>query len=383
MPDESPEEAEPPRATARRRWSVGRIVLVTALVLALVTGVSTVVFVRHLNGNIESVPTDGLDEKARPVERYTGNGRPLDVLVMGSDSRAGANRIDDEQGGGSDTTILVHLSADRSRAYAVSIPRDSIVDRPEDGCDSPAVTDVIWNAAFNVGGPLCTMRQLEENAHIRVEHFIVVDFASFGSMVDAVGAVEVCVPYDIVDKPRGIFVPAGNPSRLSGDEALDYVRARYVGPLLQRNDISRIRRQQEFIGALVRQVLSAGTLTRLDRVVKFLDAATKSLRTDEEFANVVRLGRVAMQLQGIGLDEIQFVTLPTEYYPRDSEFFGRVRWTDRADEIWRLLARDQELPARLIGDTSVDAEGPRADRDGSPSKSGKKEDEDEIYGICS
>ncbi|RYB94703.1 LytR family transcriptional regulator [Nocardioides oleivorans] len=356
---ETPDSAPKRKGKAKRKHTVGRVVLISALVLALITGLSTVYFIRHLNGNIEGVSTDALDEDARPEEVYTGNGEPLDILVMGSDSRdCDGCGIDQEGGGGSDTTILVHLSADRSRAYAVSIPRDSIVNRPEDGCDSPAVTDVIWNAAYSVGGPLCTMRQLEENTGIRVEHFIVVDFASFGSMVDAVGGVPVCVPEDIKDPKHSIFVPKGNPSVLTGDEALDYVRARYVGDLIQQNDISRIRRQQEFIGALVREVLSAGTLTRLDKVVRFLDAATKSLTTDDEFANVTRLGKVAMQLQGIGLDKIKFVTLPTAYYTRDSGFFGRVYWTEQADEIWKLIAQDKELPAKLIGGTSVSAEGP-------------------------
>lgn len=371
LPDVVPKR----RAKPKRKHAVARVVLITAVVLALVTGLSTIYFVRHLNGNIDGISTDGLDEDARPEEIYAGNGQPLDILVMGSDSRDCDDcKIDAEaaDAGRADTTILVHLSADRSRAYAVSIPRDSIVNRPEDGCDSLAETNVMWNAAYGVGGPLCTMRQLEENTGIRVEHFIVVDFATFGSMVDAVDGVDVCVPYDISDPERHIFVPKGNPSTLTGDEALDYVRARYVGPLIQRNDISRIRRQQEFIGALVRQVLSAGTLTRLDRVVRFLNAATKSLTTDKEFANVTRLGKVAMQLQGIGLDKVKFVTLPTEYFPRESEFFGKVSWTDQAGEIWDLLAQDKELPAKLIGGTSVSAEGPPDTETRSPSTEGSE-----------
>lgn len=374
MSDESRPEApvgdgEPKRkGKPKRRHTVGRVILISALVLALVTGLGTIYFIRHLDGNIEGISTDDLGD--RPEEVYTGNGQPLDILVMGSDSRdCEGCGIDEEGGGGSDTTILVHLSADRSRAYAVSIPRDSIVDRPEDGCDAPAATDVMWNAAYSIGGPTCTLRQLEEMTGIHVEHFIVVDFASFGDMVDAVGGVPVCVPEDIVDKPRQIFVPKGNPSVLTGDEALDYVRARYVGDLIQRNDISRIRRQQEFIGALVREVLSAGTLTRLDKVVKFLNAATQSLTTDEDFAKVTRLGKVAMQLQGIGLDRIKFVTLPTEYYPSDSEFRGKVFWTEQATQIWDLLNQDKELPAKLIKGTSVSAEPPASSSE-SPNTSG-------------
>lgn len=360
------------RGKAARKHTVGRVILISAVVLALVTGLSTVYFIRHLNGNIEGISLDELGDD-RPEKVYKGNGEPLNILVMGDDTREGeGNAIDGESGGGgSDTTILVHISADRSRAYAVSIPRDSIVDRPEcnDG-ESSAATDVMWNAAYTEGGPVCTLAQLEANADVFVDHFVVVDFNGFGDMVDAVGGVPVCVPEDLVDREHGIFVPAGDPSVLTGDEALDYVRARSVGELAQRNDISRIRRQQTFIAALVREVKSAGTLTRLDRVVGFLDAATQSLTTDDELDSVTRIGKIAMQLQSVGLDKIQFVTLPTEYYPTDSEFSGRVFWTPQADQIWKLINEDKELPARLLSGNAVTAEPPKTSAEAqSPSPS--------------
>ena len=360
-PPEPASDGPKRKGKVARKHTVGRVVVISALVLALITGLSVVYFVRHLNGNIEGISLDDLGgDEERPENLYKGNGEPLDILVMGSDSRdCDGCGLDKEKGARSDTSILVHLSADRSRAYAVSIPRDSIVNRPEDGCDAPAATDVMWNEAYSVNGPTCTLRQLEEETGILVEHFIVIDFGSFGNMVDAVDGVPVCVPEDIVDKPRQIFVPKGDPSLLTGDEALDYVRARYVGDQIEQNDISRIRRQQEFIGALVRKVLSAGTLTRLDKVVKFLDAATKGLTTDDEFDSVTRLGKIALQLQNIGLDKIKFVTLPTDYYPVDDpDFSGKVFWTEQADEIWKLLAEDKVLPQKLIGGTSVSAEGP-------------------------
>ncbi|WP_165355241.1 LCP family protein [Nocardioides oleivorans] len=367
--------------------------LVSALVLALVTGVATYVFVRHLDGNIK---TGSLDElgPGRPERQYTGSGKPLNILMMGDDSRDGpGNRIDNESGaGGSDTTILVHLSADRSRAYAVSIPRDSIVDRPEcNGGESPAATRVMWNEAFTVGDELCTADQFEQLTDILLDHYVVVDFNGFGQMVEAVNGVPVCVPYDIVDEDNQIFVPQGDPSVLSGDQALDYFRARYVGERLEQNDISRIRRQQEFIGALVRRVKSAGTLARPDRVIRFLEAATKSLRTDEDLGSVTKIARIALQLQDIGLDEVQFVTLPTEYFPVGSELSGKVFWTPDAYRIWDLLNHDEVLPDSLIGDTSVDAEGPGGGRgssgsgsggSGSGGSGGSGSEDEPVYGVC-
>ncbi len=372
MSEESPPEPRPAapkrKATLTRRHSVGRVIVISAVVLALITGLGTVYFIRHLNGNIEGISLDALGDDERPEKVFNGNGEPLNILVMGDDTRSGeGNDIDAEAGaGGSDTTILVHLSADRSRAYAVSIPRDSIVDRPADGCDSEAASDVMWNAAYGLAGPVCTLAQLEANADVFVDHFVVVDFNGFGEMVDAVGGVPVCVPEDIKDPAHAIFVPKGDPSLLTGDEALDYVRARYVGDLVEQNDISRIRRQQEFIGALVREVKSAGTLTRLDKVVNFLDAATKSLKTDDELDSVTRIGKLALQLQDVGLDKIQFVTLPTEYYASDSEFRGKVFWTRQATQIWKMIKADKEIPARLLKGNSTNAEPPASSTE-SPS----------------
>ncbi|NYE37846.1 LCP family protein required for cell wall assembly [Nocardioides cavernae] len=376
-----------------------KVVLVGVLVLALVSGIGTWLFIRHLDGNIE---TGSLDElgPGRPERQYTGNGKPLNILVMGSDTREGeGNRIDGEEGaGGSDTTILVHLSADRSRAYAVSIPRDSVVDRPAcNGGRTPAATDVLWNEAFSLGDEFCTADQFEQATDLLLDHYVVIDFNGFGDMVEAVGGVPVCVPEDIVDRDNGIFVPEGDPTVLTGDQALDYVRARYVGDFEEQNDISRIRRQQEFIGAMVRKVKSAGTLARPDRVVRFLDAATRSLRTDEELGSVTQLARIALQLQDIGLDEVQFVTLPTDYFPSDSDLRGKVFWTPEADRIWDLLNHDEVLPASLIGDSSVDAAGPGGSRGGddgdgegdggsgdggSGDRSGGDSESEPVFGVC-
>ena len=344
------------KAKVKRKHTVGRVVLISSLVLALVTGLGVVFLYRHLNANIDTTDLAVLGDD-RPEKVYRGNGEPLNILVMGDDTRSGAdNDIDQETGGGSDTTILVHLSADRRRSYAISIPRDSIVDRPE--CEgTPAATDVMWNAAFSEGKELCTIAQFEATTDVLVDHFVVIDFNGFGDMVDAVDGVPVCIPEDIDDPKHKIFVPAGDPSVLSGDEALDYVRARYVGELAQQNDLSRIKRQQTFIAALIRKVKSAGTLTRLDRVVSFLDAATKTLRTDTELGSLTRLGKIALQLQNIGLDNIKFITVPTAYFPVDSEFKGKVQWTSDADTLWQMINEDKELPKSLLAD-SVTAEAP-------------------------
>ena len=267
---------------------------------------------------------------------------------MGSDTRdCDGCDLDNEAGGNaSDTTILMHLSADRKRAYGVSIPRDTLVDRPSckatDGSRSDPATDVMWNEAFTVGGPTCTVQQFEAITDVFIDHIVVVNFAGFEDMVNAIDGVPVCIPEDIVDPAHGINIPAGT-REIEGREALNYVRARYT--LGDGSDISRIKRQQAFIAAMAKKVVSAGTLARVDRLVRFLNAATNSLTVDEDLENVVKIAEVGVGFQGIGLDNIQFLTAPIAYFPSDSENAGRVFFTPPAEEAL-VAARRRRAAAR-------------------------------------
>src|SRR6478609_5998885 len=182
--------------------TVGKVVAATMVVIALVTGLSVVFLYRHYNSNLNVLDVSNAI-KNRPTHKVpTGPSGPINILVMGSDNRdAPGDHIDNLTGIGkrSDTTILLHLSGDREHAYGISVPRDSIVDRP--AC-------VIWNDAFNIGGPGCTVRQFEQLTGIRVDHYVVVDFNGFKSMVDAIGGVQVCLPHAVNDTVGHITLPA-------------------------------------------------------------------------------------------------------------------------------------------------------------------------------
>ena len=325
---------------------------VTVVTLGLVTALSVAFFYRHLNGNLEVDPFSpaqiGPDRPDKPdVE---GPHEPLNVLVMGSDSRdCEGCHLDQETGGGSDTTILVHLSADRESAYGISIPRDSLVDRPdcftEDGETIPGEEGAMWNAAFSVGGPACTQRQLEQVTGVRVDNYVVVDFNNFKDMVDAVGGVEVCVPEDLHSDKGDIDIPKGVHT-LHGDEALDYIRIRYgVG---DGTDLGRIKRQQAFIAALAEQVIDSGKLARIDRLVRFLNAATKSLTTD--IPNVKELAELGLQLKDIGSSRIRFLTVPNQLSTAQP---GRVEWLPEARTLWDRIRLDQPLGSLRDGSIGV------------------------------
>ena len=190
---------------------------------------------------------------------------------MGSDTRQGkGNQVDNQTdiGQRSDTTILLHLSADRTRAYGISIPRDSAVEpaRVQDHATAPRsrrATHVLWNDAFYVGGPACTIQQFEQLTHVRVDHYVVVDFDGFKGMVDAIGGVRRVHPRSaIVDPSATASTSRPAPASSSGQQALNYVRERYV--VGNGSDIGRMKRQQAFIASMAHQVVSAGTLARPD-----------------------------------------------------------------------------------------------------------------------
>jgi LCP family protein required for cell wall assembly len=393
-PNGSGESRGKRRAKAKAHHTVAKVVVASLLAVGLATGLGVVYIYRHLNDNLDVQDLSG-QLKNRPDKKNvdTGPKEPLNILVMGSDTRDGeGNNIDNLTGGGerSDTTIMFHLSADRESAYGISIPRDTLVDRPDcydkNGNIIPGASNVMWNEAFSVGGPACTMQQFEQLTNIRLDNYVVLDFAGFQDMVEAIDGVEVCIPEDISDPSHGINIPAGT-RELEGKEALNYVRARYT--LGDGSDIGRIKRQQAFIAAMANKVMARGTLARLDRLVGFLNAATSSLQTDIE--SVLEMGKVGIGFKNIGLDNIKFITVPFQY---STEQPGRVEFLPEAEQLWQRVIDDEPLTRRLQegvitagDDVEGDSSSPSGGAGGSGSGGGSASpspsaEEREAAGLC-
>ncbi|MDT6984300.1 LCP family protein [Streptomyces lusitanus] len=303
----------------RRRWVWGTGLGVSlALVGAAAAGWAVYM---KLEGNITPDEAAAAElaryEKDRPTALVKD---ALNILLIGSDSRAGAeNRRYGRDPGTerSDTVILLHLSAGRRNATAVSIPRDLMVDvpgcrRPDGKRSAPMFTQ--FNAAFEVGGSACTIRTVEKLTDIRVDHHVVVDFEGFKEMVDAVDGVEVCLSAPIDDEDAHLHLPAGRVT-LDGEQALGYVRARKS--LGDGSDTGRIERQQRFLGALVNKVRSNEILLNPVKLYPVLDAATSSLTTDPELASLRGLYELVRGLRDIPTEGVQFLTVPRESYAGD------------------------------------------------------------------
>jgi LCP family protein required for cell wall assembly len=321
-----------------------------ASVLVVVMVLSVLAYVK-LNANITQFDVSKLLGK-RPqtssVANKVTNLKPVNILVIGSDTRdlgksANTNAFGTTPGARSDTTLIVHLSGDRRSAVVVSVPRDSMTRAPRD-CKDPksTVTDGPirqWNANYSLGGPACLIRTVEGNTGIFIDHYMVVNFVGFKSMVDALGTVEVCVPTAIHDKESGLRLPAGR-SRVSGNAALSFVRARHnIGN--DASDLGRIDRQQAFLSSMVQEATSSNLLLRPDRLFRFLDAATKSLTTDPALGNLNALREVAQSVVSLKSSQVRFVTVPIEAYPPDK---NRVQWTSAADALWKSIHDDAPLP---------------------------------------
>ncbi|MFC1408535.1 LCP family protein [Streptacidiphilus sp. N1-12] len=355
--DAHDDETEPAPAPAsaksgrrRRRLSrKGKILWGVAWVMLflLVGSAGTGLWVySHLKGNIATVDIDHALGPDRPAPLAAGG---EDILLLGSDSRAGANgtligdNTADTPGARSDTAMVVHISAGRTDAVVVSIPRDTLVPRPActtaQGTNIRAAKQVMFNSIFSVGGPTCTVKAVEALTGLRMDHFVQIDFAGFKNLVDALGGVDITVDQAIDDPYTHLHIPAGT-STLHGTQALEFVRTRYsVG---DGSDLGRIQLQQRFMLAVLTKVQQEKSLSDPIKLYRIADAATKSLTTDSDLGSLPGLLKFAGSIKGLDSSNLQMIQLPVVYDRADPNRVLPDTATDRA--LWTALRAGQPVP---------------------------------------
>ncbi|MEV4107823.1 LCP family protein [Nonomuraea sp. NPDC049695] len=341
------EPSAPPRR--RRRW-LRWVIAVTVTVVLLVAGVAVGVLAK-LNGNVKHIDVTDDDLGATRPPKVAGTA--MNVLVVGSDQRDGKNAKYGRHIAGerTDTIMLVHVSSKRDGAMVVSFPRDSLVQLP--ACRATGALPGqrphlgMINESFNSGGIACTWKTIESLTHIRIDHFVKVDFTGFKSMVNAVGGVEVCLPEPVNDKKALLHLPAGRQT-LNGEQALGYVRARYS--MGDGSDIGRIQRQQMFIASMVKKAMSGETLTDPAKLLGILDAGTKAVTTDRGLTFGV-MKDLATSLQGLDAGHIRFITTPWHYSLTQP---GRVEWVQpQAGRLFQIVAKDESVQGVKGGQAKV------------------------------
>jgi len=341
----------------------------TVAVLSFVAAGAATAYIR-LGNNIETHDISALiaeipepEVTATPDPEDPNAGQALDILLMGSDVRDGENALlgGEEDGMRSDTTLIAHISADRTRMDLVSIPRDTRVDIPScsfyDGSTSRAQSGR-FNAAFSIGAKnddvgeaaACTINTVQSLTGIVIDGWVVVDFAGFRDMVDALGGVEMCIPNDMESPKSGLSITAGV-HVLDGYSALAYARARTGEGLGNGSDINRIARQQQLLGAIAQEVFASNLLTDSVDLYRFLTAATQSIAADPNTGSLTALGGLGWSLKDISPSAITFLTIPIATNPDDR---NEVVFTSEANAIWTALINDVPMVPQT---TPTDATG--------------------------
>jgi LCP family protein required for cell wall assembly len=339
LPVQDEEEPAPVRRRRRRR---GRRVLVGALALlltvVLAVGGGAWLAVERVTGDIERIPQvfDPIPEEQRPekpaaeapgAEGMTfllaGLDRRSDVPTTGTDAQTPAWRPGAAR---TDAILVAHVTGDRSKAYLVSIPRDTYVEIPGRGMNK-------INAAYSFGGPTLLVQTVEQLTDLRIDHLAVIDWHGFRNLTDALGGVTLTFAEETVG--RGRTWPAGTHT-LSGAEALDYVGERYALP---NGDFDRVERQQNWVRGVMRQLLSREALTDLGTLTAVADAVAQTTSVDDSLSGP-GMAALAFEMRGIRSDDVTFLTVPTLGVGRAGAA-SIVRYDPQgAAQMWDAVKRD-------------------------------------------
>lgn len=271
----------------------------------------------------------------------------VNILVIGSDSRSGTHGHYGYgiYGSRSDTSMLLHISPDHTKAVVVSFPRDSMVPVLQclrDGHGhpgqqaAPGQTEQL-NSAYSFGGAACLWKTLEQTTHIHIDHFVEVNFSGFKSIVNDVGGVKVCLPFPIQDPASGLNLTAGV-HNIGGAQALAFVRERHVG---LGSDLQRIQRQQYFLASAMQKIKQTNVLGNPTQLYSVVHDVAQSLTTDSGLT-LSTMVSIAYGMRGLSSGGLQFISLPVVPDPADPQ--NRVDWAQpQASQLFSAIAHDTHL----------------------------------------
>jgi LCP family protein required for cell wall assembly len=342
-----PAPANPPRATRRRpgpsaaqqrlmnRIAAGRRARQRRAYLAICGAMSAVVlFVSGAAWGFTSYINDSIG-RVNAGTAGTPSSGPLNLLLAGVDVRSGLTRhqqlalhVGDTVSSNSDTLMLIHVSADRDHVTVVSLPRDSWVSIPGHGMNK-------INAAYGLGGPKLVVQTVEQDTGLTVNDFVQVNFLGFVKVIDALGGVNICLPFGVDDPYSGLHLSAGV-HHVNGITALEYARDRHSFAL---SDLARIQDQQRLMSSMLKEAISSGTLADPVKLTRFLQAALAAVKVDQG----LNVSALADQLRGISPNHVQFMTVPLgnlNYQTPTGE--SAVLWdTSQAQALFGKLKNDQ------------------------------------------
>jgi LCP family protein required for cell wall assembly len=275
-------DGQPPPKPKRFWW---RFALASVLIVTVSAAATTTSVLLYIDSIAQALGhNDRLHNKLNRALANVHPGDPQNILILGSDKRAGEEFKEDP--GRSDTTIMLRLDPEKDTIAVMSIPRDLKVEIPGYGTGK-------FNEAYSYGGPKLTLQVVKELTGLRINHVVNVDFLGFVRAVDAIGCV-----YTDVDR-RYYHSNAGLPPSeqyaeiniqpgyqlLCGKKALQYVRYRHTD-----TDIVRSARQQSFISD-ARQRISVQDLVfdQSELIDIFTEYTTSDISDGRTMLDVLKL----------------------------------------------------------------------------------------------
>ncbi|MFI1225848.1 MULTISPECIES: LCP family protein [unclassified Streptomyces] len=346
--------AEPPASGRRKRKPKKsrkkKALLWTGGVMAfVVVGASLGVYVLYqkLNGNIDTIDVGDAGNK-----NVLSDG-PMNILIIGTDKRTGKGNEgygDKGSAGHADTTILFHVSEDRTNATAMSIPRDLMTEIPEcetkksDGTSTviPGTPNERFNTSLgqNDRNPGCTMKTVENITGVKPDHFMMVDFNAVKELTTAVGGVEVCMAKPVDDPKSHLKLPQGT-SEVQGEQALALLRTRHS--FGNESDLDRIKVQQQFLASMIREMKSSDTLTNPKKLYTLADAATNALTVDTGIGDAKKLMTLAQEIGKVDTKNISFLTMPVIDNPAEPKPITVVVDPVKGEQLFAMMRSDTSL----------------------------------------
>lgn len=307
-----------------------------------------------------------LDENSPAILNAAKQNGDANFLLVGTSNRPGSGAGSDNT---TDTVIVAHVPGDGSRVVLVSMPPNLEVNRPAcqrwdnqasaTGSERVAAASAVkLDSVYSVGGPKCLTDTVQQVTGLRINHFVGIDLGGFRDVVNGLSGVDLCVTAPLKDATLGTIVDNGGPVTLSGDQALNFVRAAQIVGDQQPADMGRINRQQRFLAALLRKTIGQQNLLMSpNRLNKFLDSFTRSTFGDN--LGVDQLAKLATSLQGLSLGRITFVTLPTT---TDLNSAGNESLeADRAKQLFTAVIDNSPMPGETDSAQPSATGSPNAD----------------------
>jgi anionic cell wall polymer biosynthesis LytR-Cps2A-Psr (LCP) family protein len=335
---------------------------------------------RSVGARSDFLPTmpSGSSSVGLPTSRCSD--RPCNYLLLGSDSRAGLTPAEQRRFGSNapsqtraDTIMLVHTDPALDKAIVLSFPRDLWVNIPGHGWDK---INAAFQGGLEGGGPQLMAQTISNLTGLTIDHYLYVDLLGFQRIVETLGGVDLNIPaYDVntpgwltkhtphgdiqvhysepgyvADPNAGLHVRPGL-QHLDGYQALAYVRTRSL-PCDTIPDFSRIGRQQQFIRAVINQMLKPAELARAPALV---EPVLANLHRDQGFlpGDLVYL---VGQLRGLTTGAVEFRAVPGVGAMEGTK--SVVKMDPRAQEIFRAVRDGRSLGStgtQLVGTAPSEA----------------------------